>query len=48
LTLSEKLSRPIVRFALAPAAPVSAGARQDHVTVIFNVFEELRRITANR
>ena len=36
------------RFALAPAAPAPDGATQDHVTVIFNVFEELRRITANR
>ena len=34
------------RFALAPAAP--AGVRQDHVTVIFNVFDELRRIAPNR
>jgi Tol biopolymer transport system component len=32
------------RFGLAPAAPAPAGARQDHVTVIFNVFDELRRI----
>jgi serine/threonine-protein kinase len=36
------------RFALAPAAPIPAGARQDHLTVIFNVFDELRRITASR
>jgi hypothetical protein len=34
------------RFALAPAA--AAGAMQDHVTVIFNVFDELRRIAPNR
>jgi serine/threonine-protein kinase len=36
------------RFALAPAAPAPGGARQDHVTVIFNVFDELRRIAPNR
>jgi serine/threonine protein kinase/Tol biopolymer transport system component len=36
------------RFALAPAAPGPGGARQDHVTVIFNVFDELRRIAPNR
>ena len=36
------------RFALAPAAPAPDGARQDHVTVIFNVFNELRRIAPNR
>ena len=32
------------RFALAPAMQTSAGAKQDHVTVIFNFFDELRRI----
>ena len=31
------------RFALAPAAPTQ-GAKQDHVTFIFNFFDELRRI----
>jgi Tol biopolymer transport system component len=36
------------RFALAPAAPAPGGARQDHVTMIFNVFDELRRIAPNR
>jgi len=36
------------RFALAAAAPAPAGAKQDHVTVIFNVFDELRRIAPTR
>jgi dipeptidyl aminopeptidase/acylaminoacyl peptidase len=36
------------RFALSPAAPIPTGARHDHITVIFNVFDELRRVTANR
>jgi len=36
------------RFALAPATPAPAGAKQDHVTVIFNVFDELRRIAPAR
>ncbi len=36
------------RVALAPAAPAPGGARQDHVTVIFNVFDELRRIAPSR
>jgi serine/threonine-protein kinase len=36
------------RFALAAAAPAPAGARHDHVTVILNVFDELRRIAPNR
>lgn len=36
------------RFALAPAAPASDGAKQDHLTVIFNVFDELRRIAPKR
>jgi len=36
------------RFALAPAAPALAGARQDHVTVILNIFDELRRIAPTR
>jgi serine/threonine-protein kinase len=36
------------RFALVPAAPAPAGAKQDHVTVIFNIFDELRRIAPTR
>jgi serine/threonine protein kinase/Tol biopolymer transport system component len=36
------------RFALAPAAATPGDAGQDHVTVIFNVFDELRRIAPNR
>jgi serine/threonine-protein kinase len=36
------------RFALAPAAPTLGDAAQDHVTMIFNVFDELRRIAPNR
>ena len=32
------------RFALAPAPQTLAGTRQDHVTFIFNFFDELRRI----
>jgi serine/threonine-protein kinase len=36
------------RFALAPAVQTSAGAKQDHVTVIFNFFDELRRIAPVR
>jgi Tol biopolymer transport system component len=32
------------RFALAPAAEALGGVKHDHVTVIFNVFDELRRI----
>jgi len=30
------------RFALAPATPTDT--KQDHLTVVFNVFDELRRI----
>jgi serine/threonine-protein kinase len=33
------------RFALAPATEALDGGRHDHVTVIFNVFDELRRIS---
>jgi Tol biopolymer transport system component len=36
------------RFALAPAAPAPAGVRQNHVTVIFNVVDELRRVAPSR
>jgi hypothetical protein len=36
------------RFALAPAVQTSAGAKQDHVTAIFNFFDELRRIAPVR
>ena len=36
------------RFALAAAAPGPGGATYDHVTVIFNVLDELRRIAPNR
>jgi serine/threonine protein kinase/Tol biopolymer transport system component len=36
------------RFALAPAAPAPDSATQDHVSVIFNVFDELRRIAPDR
>ena len=32
------------RFALAPAAQAQGGAKQDKVVVLFNVFDELRRI----
>ena len=32
------------RFALAPVAQTPSGAKQDHVTFIFNFFDELRRI----
>jgi hypothetical protein len=32
------------RFALLPAAQTPGGTRQDHVTFIFNFFEELRRV----
>jgi Tol biopolymer transport system component len=32
------------RFAIAPAAQTPGGAKQDHVTFIFNFFDELRRI----
>ena len=32
------------RFALAPAAQTPGGGKQDHVTFIFNFFDELRRI----
>jgi Tol biopolymer transport system component len=36
------------RFALAPAAPAPVGTRHDHITLILNVFDELRRIAPNR
>ena len=36
------------RFALAPATPAPYGAAPDHVTVIFNVFDELRRMVPGR
>jgi serine/threonine-protein kinase len=32
------------RFALAPLAPSQGGEKRDHVTFIFNFFEELRRL----
>ena len=32
------------RFALAPAAQAPGGGKQDHVTFIFNFFDELRRL----
>jgi len=32
------------RFALAPATQTSGSAKQDHVTFIFNFFDELRRL----
>jgi hypothetical protein len=32
------------RFALAPAVPRPSDAKDDHVTFIFNFFDELRRI----
>jgi serine/threonine-protein kinase len=36
------------RFALAPAAPAPDGATQDHITVIFNVFDQLRGMAPSR
>ena len=36
------------RFALAPAAPAPDEARQNHITVIFNALDELRRIAPSR
>lgn len=36
------------RFALAPAAPAPGDTRQDHITVIFNAFDEVRRIAPTR
>jgi serine/threonine-protein kinase len=36
------------RMALAPEAPSPIGGRQDHVTMTFNVFDELRRIAPKR
>ena len=36
------------RFALAPAAQTADGEKQDHVTFIFNFFDELRRIAPAR
>jgi eukaryotic-like serine/threonine-protein kinase len=36
------------RFALAPAAPAPDGARENHVTMIVNILDELRRIAPNR
>lgn len=36
------------RFALAPVALAPDGATQDHVTLIFNVFDELRRTAPSR
>ena len=32
------------RFALAPAVQTPGGGKQDHVTFIFNFFDELRRL----
>jgi hypothetical protein len=34
------------RFALAPAEPTPGRSRQDTVVVIFNFFDELRRVAA--
>ena len=36
------------RFALAPATAAPDGTALDHVTVIFNVFDELRRMVPGR
>lgn len=36
------------RFALAPAAPTPGDGRQDHVTMMLNVFDELRRVAPER
>jgi len=36
------------RFAIAPVADTPDGAKQDHVTLIFNFFDELRRIAVTK
>jgi Tol biopolymer transport system component len=36
------------RFAIAAPAPLRDGARPDHLTFVFNFFEELRRLTLRR